>query len=255
MDAGTLYLDLLKRSLTDTMHAREPDPASGVRRFMLDFMRHYAPERAISMLPRARLDQLQACIEDVVRRRVPGDLIEAGVWRGGAVAFMRAVLAVHGVTDRVVWAADSFEGLPEPDAQRFPREAAAHSGPVLRDALRHLAVSQEQVRGNLERYGLLDARVRFLPGWFSKSLPAAPIARLAVLRIDCDYYQSTLDVLEALHDKVSPGGYVIVDDYGEDEWTHCRQAVDEFRAKRGISDPLQPVDGSCVYWQRGVQAS
>lgn len=250
MDANTLYLELLKRSLTDTLHGREPDPEAGMQRFMLDFIRHYVPERAITMLPRARLDHLQACVEDVLERGVPGDLLEAGVWRGGAVALMRGVLAVHGVTDRVVWGADSFEGLPEPDAARFPREAAAHDGPVLRDALQNLAVGVDQVRANIARFGLLDAQVQLLPGWFGESLPRAPLQRLAVLRVDCDFYQSTRDVLESLYDKVSPGGHVIIDDYAEDEWTHCRQAVDEFRAERGITEPLRAVDCRCYAWQR-----
>lgn len=250
MDAKTLYLELLKRNLTDTLHGTEPAREAGLQRFMLDFIRHYAPQRAITMLPRARLDHLQACVEDVLRRGVPGDLLEAGVWRGGAVAWMRAVLAVHGVTDRVVWGADSFEGLPEPDAARFPREAAAYRGPVLREALQHLAVDLDQVKANIARYGLLDAQVRLLPGWFGESLPRAPVQRLAVLRVDCDFHRSTRDVLDHLYDKVSPGGHVIVDDYGEDEWTHCRQAVDEFRAERGITEPLRPVDARCHAWQR-----
>ena len=173
MHANTLYLELLKRTLTDTLHGAEPDIDAGMQRFMLDFIRHYVPERAITMVPRGRLDHLQGCVEDVLRRGVPGDLLEAGVWRGGSLALMRGVLAVHGVADRVVWGADSFEGLPAPDAARFPREAAAYRGPVLRDALRHLAVGVEQVRANIARFGLLDAQVQLLPGWFSESLPRA----------------------------------------------------------------------------------
>ncbi|MEJ0068602.1 MAG: TylF/MycF/NovP-related O-methyltransferase [Pseudomonadota bacterium] len=74
---------------------------------------------------------------------MPGDLIETGVWRGGATIFMRAILKALGVTDRTVWVADSFEGLPEPDAARFPREASAHHGPMLKDGFGHFAVTLE----------------------------------------------------------------------------------------------------------------
>src|SRR6187402_261157 len=114
MTPTALYLDLLKKSLTDTLHSVEPDADAGGSRFIVDFLNHYIKGQALSMLPRGRLDHLQTCVEDVIRRDVPGDLLEAGVWRGGAVIFMRAVLAAHGVTDRCVWAADSFQGLPEP---------------------------------------------------------------------------------------------------------------------------------------------
>lgn len=254
MDARNSYLDLLKRCITDTLHGTEPDLSAGQHRYVLDALKHYVQGRAISMLPIARLHHLQACIEDVLRQGIPGDLLEAGVWRGGAVALMRAVLQVHDVTDRCVWAADSFKGLPEPDAARFPREAASYHGPVQRDGYQHMAVSMEQVRANLERYGLLDEQIRFLPGWFRDTLPHAPVERLAVLRLDGDYYESTRDVLEHLYDKLSPGGYLIVDDYGEDEWTHCRAAVDEFRAERGITEPLRALDPRCWYWQRAHQS-
>ena len=93
-------------------------------------------------------------------------------------------------------------------------------------------------------------RVRFLKGWFKDTLPAAPIDALSILRLDGDYYESTMDALTSLYDKVSVGGYIIVDDYGEDSWTYCRKAVDEFRRERGIEDPIHRVDSNCYYWKR-----
>lgn len=251
MDAAGLYIDLLKKSLTDTLCSTEPDVEAGRARFVADFLSHYIQGRAVTMLPRARLDHLQACIEDVLRCGVPGDLMEAGVWRGGAAILMRALLKVHGVADRSVWVADSFQGLPEPDATRFPKESMVYHGPVMRDAFQRLAVGMEVVKTNFSNYCMLDERVRFLPGWFKDSLPCAAIDRLAVLRLDCDYYESTRDCLVHLYDRLSPGGYLIVDDYGEDDWTDCRAAVDGFRADRGITDPMVRVDRSCWYWQRG----
>lgn len=250
MQASDLYLDLLKRVLTDTLFAGEPDVNAPPERFLVDFVRHYIRGPALSMLPIARLDNLQACIADVVARGVAGDLIEAGVWRGGAAIFMRAVLRALAVEDRTVWVADSFEGLPVPDAARFPREAAAHRGSVATEAFRHFAVPIETVRENFRRFGLLDGQVRFLEGWFADTLPVAPIERLAVLRLDADYFQSTMDGLVHLYDRLSVGGYVIVDDYGETEWTYCREAVDAFRAERAITEPLIAVDRRCSYWQR-----
>lgn len=243
-------LELLKKILTDTVDAREPDAETGGPRFIVDFLHHYFQGNAVTLLPLRRLDHLQSCVEDVIAHGVPGDLLEAGVWRGGAAILMRAVLQAQGVTDRVVWAADSFEGLPTPDADRFPREARAHAGPVMREGFKNLAADLDTVRGNFERFGLLDEQVRFLPGWFENTLPTAPIERLAVLRLDCDFHDSTRQVLVSLYDRLSVGGYLIVDDYGEDEWTHCRQAVDDFRAERGITEPMVPVDRACWYWRR-----
>ena len=113
---GRLYLDLLKGSLTNTIFGSEPDPDDPAR-YVLAAIEHYQQSAAVSMLPVARLDHLESCIADVVAHCVPGDLIETGVWRGGATIFMRAVLKVFGEIDRIVWAANSFEGLPEPDPE------------------------------------------------------------------------------------------------------------------------------------------
>lgn len=245
-----LDLDLLKKELTDTLQADEPDAEAGGIRFIADFLRHYVRGRAITMLPRARLDHLQGCIEHVLREGIPGDLLEAGVWRGGSVIFMRAVLASRGVDDRIVWAADSFQGLPQPDPVRFPKEAAIRQGPVMRDAYDGMSASLEAVKANFARYGLLDEQVRFLAGWFRDTLPAAPVERLAILRLDADFNESTTDVLANLYAKVVDGGFVIVDDYGEDDWTDCRAAVDGFREQHGIREPLERVDRRCWYWRR-----
>ena len=165
------------------------------------------------------------------------------MWRGGAVILMRAVLWAYGDTERVVWAADSFQGLPRPDADKYPADARANLW-----QMQGLAVSLEAVKANIADFGLLDDQVRFLPGWFRDTLPTAPIERLAVLRLDGDMYESTIDALTALYDKVSPGGYVIVDDYGA--FQECRSAIDDFRRDRGITDEMTKVDWTGVYWKK-----
>jgi hypothetical protein len=248
--AAELYLDLLKRVLTDTLFAEEPDLEGSPSQFLTGFIGHYIQGKAISMLPLARFDQLGDCIAQVVKDKVPGDLIETGVWRGGATIFMRAALNVLGDEGRQVWVADSFEGLPEPDAEKFPAEAKAFAGPVMTKVMNHLAVGEEDVRRNFEAFGLLDDRVHFLKGWFKDTLPVAPIEKLAVMRLDGDYYESTMDGLTNLYDKLSIGGYAIIDDYGEDTWTYCRKAVEDFRTERNITEPLIRVDSSCYYWRR-----
>ena len=250
MTPAERYLDLLKRVLTNTLFAEEPDVNASQAAFVTGFLGHYVNGPAISMLPLARMNNIQACVSDVIAKGIPGDLIETGVWRGGATIFMRGILAALGDTERLVWVADSFEGLPEPDAVRFPIEALAHHGAVMQKGYRHFAASIEDVRANFEAFGLLDDRVRFLEGWFKDTLPTAPIERLAVMRLDGDYYESTMDALTSLYDRLSIGGYAIIDDYGEDDWTYCRQAVDEFRAAHEITDELVEVDRRCWFWQR-----
>jgi hypothetical protein len=190
-----------------------------------------------TMIGEKRLDNIQYCVMDVLRRRVPGDLIETGVWRGGSTILMRAALKAAGVSDRTVWVADSFEGLPAPKD--------GTDGPDL-SHIKHLKVSLEQVRANFARFGLLDDQVKFLKGWFCDTLPTAPIERLAILRLDGDLYSSTRDALEALYPKVSPGGYVIVDDYGS--WPECKRAVNEYIERNNINADIEAIDDGGVFW-------
>ena len=245
-----MYLDLLKRSLTNTIFTSEPDVDGDEFSFPMDFAEHYINSNAVSMLPLARIENIMSCIENILSSGVRGDLIEAGVWRGGASIFMRGVLKAFGSTDKVVWVADSFEGLPAPDPTLFPLEAKVQSGSVVQKAYHNFAASLEEVKQNFTAYGLLDDQVKFLKGWFKDTLPNAPISALALMRLDGDFYESTKDGLNSLYDRLSVGGFVIIDDYGEDSWTYCRKAVDEFRSARGIEDPLIAVDSKCSFWQR-----
>jgi hypothetical protein len=250
LTSADLYLDLLKRSLTNTIFETEPDIDDDEFRFTMQRVDHYVNSYAVSMIPLARFDNIRNCIDDIVRNGTPGDLIEAGVWRGGATIFMRGALKVYGDVDRSVWVADSFEGLPEPDPDRFPLEAKVQAGSVIQKAYNNLAVGLEEVKRNFAAYRLLDDRVRFLKGWFKDTLSSAPINKLSLMRLDGDFYESTRDSLRFLYDKLSIGGFVIIDDYGEDSWTYCRKAVDEFRTERRIEDPLISVDSKCSYWKR-----
>lgn len=175
-----------------------------------------------------RLEQIERCVGDVIAREVPGDLMETGVWRGGASIFMRALLEVHGDGERRMWLADSFAGLPRPDADTYPSDSGDRHW-----ERRVLAVGMEEVKAAFARYGMLDDRVCFLPGWFRDTLPGAPVDRLAVLRLDGDMYESTMVALEALYDCVSPGGYVIIDDYALEG---CREAVEDFRRRQDPRD-------------------
>jgi O-methyltransferase len=201
------------------------------------------PNLAHTMIGVKRMENLQFCVEEVIRNGVPGDLIETGVWRGGACIFMRGILKAYGVTDRTVWVADSFAGLPPPNPEKYPADAGD-----VHHRIKPLAISLEQVKENFAAYGLLDGQVQFLKGWFKDTLPGASIRHLAVARLDGDMYESTMDALKHLWPKLSVGGYLIVDDYGI--VAGCRRAVEDFRKVERIEDPIQDIDGWGVFWQR-----
>lgn len=268
-----LYLDLLKSTLRFTLWEDPGKPIEAlsfraglfsplvplVSRFLARFrlrimvLRDMEQERrmpgttwpswAHSMVSAARMNNLQDAVETVLREDVPGDLIETGVWRGGSCIFMKGILKAHGDLSRRLFVADSFEGLPKPNADKYP----ADEGDPHHVYSSYLAVSQEQVAGNFRNFGLLDERVVFLKGWFKDTLPKAPIQKLALMRLDGDMYESTMDALVNLYDKLSVGGFCIIDDY---ILPNCKAAVDEFRARRGIKDPLVTIDGSSCYWRR-----
>jgi O-methyltransferase len=192
------------------------------------------------------MTNLREIAEIVLQNDIPGDFIETGVWRGGACILMRAVLNAYGDNHRRVWVADSFCGLPAPDPKLATDSLDQHY------TFAELFVPSDQVRANFSRYGLLDDQVRFLEGWFSDTLPTAPIEQLAILRLDGDMYESTMDALGALYDKVSPGGFIIVDDFGA--VAGCQKAILEFRERRGITDPLYDIDGYGAYWRKTYAA-
>lgn len=195
---------------------------------------------AHSMIGRARMDNLHKCMDRIVADSVPGDFIETGVWKGGATIFMRGFLKAHDIRDRKVWVADSFEGLP--------KASAAQDAGWDFTKYPYLSVGLEEVQELFARYELLDKQVRFLKGWFKDTLPAAPIKKLALLRLDGDLYESTMDALTNLYDKLSPGGYCIIDDYHG--VAPCKVAVDEFRTSRAIRDRMIDIDHDSVYWRK-----
>jgi O-methyltransferase len=238
-----LYLDLLEAALTGELN-KDVSQSPWTRNVHDPTRRavgHDWPALAETMIGTARMRNIRMLAQRAIAENVPGDFIEAGVWRGGACIYMRGILAAAGETSRRVFVADSFRGLPPPDEAVYPADAGDPH-----HTFDQLAVAREEVEGNFRRYQLLDEQVVFLEGWFKDTLHKAPIERLALLRLDGDMYESTMESLSALYMKVSPGGFVIVDDY---VLKACAQAVNDFRDRQGITAPMHEVDGSAVWWQ------
>ncbi|MEX0621302.1 MAG: TylF/MycF/NovP-related O-methyltransferase [Solirubrobacterales bacterium] len=280
-DSGDRYLALIKKTLQFSLWTQPPRPIayfeplrpSPFKRMALGLLRLASrllktrglliakdvrpdPERlelgvvwpfpnyGETMIGPRRMDNLEYCMRTVIEEKVPGDLIETGVWRGGACIFMRAILAAYGITDRTVFLADSFEGLPPPSPDR-PEDNDGDDFHKMKD----LCVDLESVKENFRKYGLLDDQVVFLKGWFSDTLPVAPMEKIAVLRLDGDMYDSTMVALENLHPKVSPGGFVIIDDYNLEP---CRAAVIDYRDHHGIKAEMVRIDEAGVFWRNAV---
>jgi O-methyltransferase len=234
-----MYIELLKKVLLDSIYGSHvlgkgvSAPSYAVENGT------YWPQRAHTMIGMKRLTNIQECFETVVREKIPGDLIETGVWRGGATILMKGLVKYHN-EPRKVFVADSFEGLPKPDPKY-----SADSGDI-HHTLNFLAVDVETVKNNFRAYDLLDDDVVFVKGFFETSLKDAPIDKLCILRLDGDMYSSTIQVLDQLYSKVSPGGFVIVDDW---TLTGCRKAIIDFRATHGITAPMVAIDDSSAYWR------
>jgi len=200
------------------------------------------PANAYTMIGINRLNNIENCIRFIVTNKVEGDLVEAGLWRGGSVIFMKAVLKELNVIDRRIFAADSFKGLPKPDKNY---SADAKNTLYLENIL---SVSIEEVKNNFKSFGLLDSSVIFLKGFFKETLPNAPIQKIALLRLDCDMYESTIIALNNLYHKVSNNGFVIIDDYNA--FDECKLAVNDFRMQCGIVEAIVEIDNEAVYWQK-----
>ena len=201
------------------------------------------PLYADTMIGLKRLENIEFCFNEIIKNKIEGDFIETGVWRGGATIFMKALLDLEGITNRKVWIADSFEGLPKPNAEKY--EADKDDKLYKYDSLR---ISEEVVRQNFIKYNLLDNNVKFLKGWFKDTLPVAPIEKLALLRLDGDMYESTMDGLVNLYPKLSKGGYIIVDDYNAIEG--CKKAITDYRNKHNITSEIFTIDWAGIYWKK-----
>lgn len=152
---------------------------------------------------------------------------------------MRALLDLLGDRNKKVYIADSFQGLPRPILSE-DKGLDFYRDPCL-------SVDINVVKENFRNFRLLDEQVVFMPGWFEHTLQSPEPRKLALLRADVDLYKSTIDIIENLYHRVVPGGFVVIDDYGA--VAACRQAVEDFRTRRGIFNPIETIDWTGVFWR------
>lgn len=201
------------------------------------------PERAHTMVGLKRLNNLHDCLDYIRENKIEGDFIETGVWRGGASIFIKSYNDIYKLGKKV-FVADSFEGLPVPNTDKYPQDS---------DDIHHtydfLKISLEEVKRNFKMYDVLDENVIFLKGWFSETLKDNDqIFNLSLLRFDGDMYGSTIDVLESLYPKLNKKGVIIIDDYCLE---NCIKAVSDYRSNNKIDDDIKTVDRCGVFWYKG----
>jgi len=197
------------------------------------------PVDAFTMIGKKRLDNLHEMLNHVRENNIDGDLIETGVWKGGATILMKIYCDLYRMNKKV-FVCDSFEGLPKPSGKFSSDNGDIHY------TFKNLAISLTEVQKNFVSFHCLDENVIFIKGFFGESLPNnEQIKKLALLRMDGDMYESTHDVFYALYDKVEHNSPVIIDDYC---LRGCRDCVTDFRAAKKIDEQIFTIDRCGIYW-------
>jgi hypothetical protein len=203
--------------------------------------------RTYTMTSDARITALCSAVRHVARNAIPGDIVECGVWRGGSMMAAALTLLQERDAGRTLHLFDTFSGMTQPgevdvapdgrSAEALLREAdPADEGPQSVWCRAPL----EGVRAAMAGTGYDMARVRFVAGPVEETLPREAPERIALLRLDTDWYESTRHELEHLYPRLVAGGVLIIDDYGH--WQGARMAVDEYFSARGIAIDLLPID-------------
>ncbi len=243
--ARDLYLDLLIKVLTNMIYGDPSTNPVNTGPFQPELRSEGQdwPMVAHTMIGIRRLENVRQLAQRTIDEGIPGDFIEAGVWRGGCCILMRGILAANSVKDRKVYVADSFAGLPPPNPDQWPHDDGWNL-----HVYKELAVTLETVKENFARYALLDEQVAFVKGLFKDTLPSLDAGSLALIRLDGDLYESTYVSLEALYPKLSPRGFVIIDDFNF--LPPCQKAVLDYRAKMNIDAAIHDVDWNAAWWQK-----
>jgi hypothetical protein len=236
----------------------------------LEFWPLYERCKPFTMTSMERMYALWGAVRHISTRRIPGDVVECGVWRGGSMMLVALTLAALGDTGRRLWLYDTYEGMTEPSAADVQHMSGRPASEILATATRSLddpfwavapreAVEQnlrstgypaerlEFVAGKVEdtlaairSTGYPDENVVFVVGRVEETVPSAAPERIALLRLDTDWYDSTRIELEVLYPRLAPKGLLIIDDYGY--WRGARTAVDEYFAGREDAPFLGRID-------------
>jgi O-methyltransferase len=189
---------------------------------------------------------LNDVVLQLAEQNIAGDFVEAGVWRGGAAAFMKELIAFYNLQSNL-WLADVFN--TQNPGNKYEHQKDRDSLKIFQGLKGNILPDRKDVALFLNGFGNANTQINFLEGSIFNTLPGAEIKSISLLHIDVDFYEPTLFALEQLYEKVVPGGYIIIDDYGADVF-NCKEAVDDFRSKNGISSPMQKMGAYPVAWKK-----
>jgi O-methyltransferase len=204
-----------------------------------------------TMTSHSRVFALIVAVRHLADQRVPGAMVECGVWRGGSMQAVARTLLHRGESARELHLFDTFEGMPPPTAEdrrlKGPPASELMASRPRSDNIWAIA-DLEDVRTGMARTGYPGERIHYHPGLVQDTIPAQAPDRIALLRLDTDWYASTKHELAHLYERLVPGGVLIIDDY--DYWEGSRQAANEYWAEHGDQPLLVPVDSARIAVKR-----
>jgi hypothetical protein len=208
-----------------------------------------------SMLSLEGLQNIETCTKIILKNNIVGDFVECGVWRGGTGIIIKKLLQKYHNNDKKIYLLDSYEGMENLENSSTVTEKDKLDelcSYILNDAEKYfgrklIETNYDEVKNNLIHFNCFDKNVILLKGWFNDQFPFDNVKTISLLRLDCDYYYPTKICLEKLYNKVSKGGFIILDEYYL-EFMGEKNAVDEFRSKNNITSKIIPVNNNIAYW-------
>ncbi len=197
-----------------------------------EFIDIYESCKEFSMTGVERMFALYKSIEYIIKNNIEGDFVECGVWRGGSSMVIAKTLAKFNVTDRKIYLYDTFEGMSEPTEKDISKDGYT-ADKMMKAADKNDQTSVwcfadlDDVKNNMRKTGYPESNISFIKGKVEDTIPAkSPGSKIALLRLDTDWYESTLHEMKHLYPKLVSRGVLIIDDYGH--WQGARQAIDEY---------------------------
>lgn len=229
----------LRRVLMPKSSPTYPADFSERKRKVCDFVHGY------TMTSSERIGALVDAVEYVIRRDVPGAFVECGVWKGGSAMAMALSLKQLSAVDREIFLFDTFAGMPQPSEVDIAVDGASAMNifskrRVAPDSSNWCLSALDEVRANLAHTGYTMERIHFIEGKVEDTIPRHAPEKIAILRLDTDWYASTKHELEHLFPLLSDHGVLIIDDYGH--WQGARKAVDEYFSEHNIRILLNRID-------------
>lgn len=196
-----------------------------------------------SMCDIKEVDQMEHLVKDVIRRRVKGSIVETGSWRCGLMKYAKAMLSTYDDSNRHIYMFDTFDHFPRPTQNQ--KDQAIH--PIVEFLFENMQ-PLDQIKASFKELDLLDSNVHFIQGLFEDTIPKTDVGKIAILRLDSDYYESTMLVLKHYYKNIVPGGWLVCDDYNN-PFLGAQAAIVDFRAAHNITSPIIDLHGGSVYWQ------